>query len=300
MDESNAIVTIKTAIKSGINYIDTAPWYGQGKSEEILGKALKEIPRDTYYIGTKIGRYCLEVEKQFDFSAKKTRESIEKSLKLLGLNYIDIIQIHDIEFAPSLDIIINETLPVLEEFVKDGRARFIGLTGYPLIILKQAILSAPGRFDTVLSYTRNTIIDDSLKEYMPFFLDQNLGVICASSHAMGLLTNSGPQAWHPASEDIKEFCRELSTYCKENDIELGKLALYHALNNIEGPTTYLVGMQTQNLLDINLDVVFNGISKKELNVLNTIKSRYLSKLKNHHWEGIEVERYKITLKNLKI
>lgn len=84
---------MQEALRKGINYIDTAPWYGQGKSEELLGKALKDVPRSAYYIGTKVGRYELDVENMFDFSAKKTRESVEKSLKLLGISTIDVIQV---------------------------------------------------------------------------------------------------------------------------------------------------------------------------------------------------------------
>lgn len=92
-DENEAIKTVHEAIKNGINFIDTAPWYGQRKSEEILGRALKDVPRKAYYIATKIGRYEVDVENMFDFSAKKTRESVEKSLELLGIETIDVIQV---------------------------------------------------------------------------------------------------------------------------------------------------------------------------------------------------------------
>lgn len=91
MDE--AIATVEKAVKSGINYIDTAPYYGQGRSEEVLGMALKNIPRSAYYVATKVGRYETTFERMFDFSAKKTRASIEKSLELLGLEYVDVIQV---------------------------------------------------------------------------------------------------------------------------------------------------------------------------------------------------------------
>lgn len=93
LDEANAIRTIQQAIRSGINYVDTAPWYGQGKSEEILGRALAGVPREAYYIATKIGRYEKDVSKQMNYTAEKTRESVEKSLKLLGVDYIDVIQV---------------------------------------------------------------------------------------------------------------------------------------------------------------------------------------------------------------
>lgn len=106
------------------------------------------MPRETYYIATKVGRY--EIGKDgFDFSATTTRQSIDISLKRLNLDYIDIIQIHDIEFADNVEIIINETLPALEEARKQGKVRFIGVTGYPLEPLKEAILKASSRFDVI-------------------------------------------------------------------------------------------------------------------------------------------------------
>ncbi len=94
VDESEAIKTVHEAIKKGINFIDTAPWYGHRKSEELLGRELKGIPRRAYYIATKIGRYESDVENMFDFSGKKTRESVKKSLELLGVDSIDVIQVY--------------------------------------------------------------------------------------------------------------------------------------------------------------------------------------------------------------
>lgn len=147
-DEDEAIRAIHHAIKSGINYIDTAPYYGQGRSEKIIGKALKGIPRQAYYIATKVGRYELgSYENQFDFSAKRTKQSIETSLGYLGLDYVDVLQIHDVEFAENLDVILNETLPAVEEARKQGKTKFIGYSGYPLNVLKEMALKAPGRFD---------------------------------------------------------------------------------------------------------------------------------------------------------
>lgn len=148
LDEAEGIETIRTALKKGINYVDTAPYYGEGKSEEIIGKALKGVPRDSFYIATKIGRYTTDFDTMFDYSAKKTRESVEKSLKLLGVDYIDVIQIHDIEFVPTLDTILNEALPTLEQLKKEGKVRNIGVSAYPMGILKECIQKAgPGRFD---------------------------------------------------------------------------------------------------------------------------------------------------------
>jgi len=285
LDEPGAIRTIQQAIRSGINYVDTAPWYGQGKSEEILGKALKDVPREAYYIATKIGRYEKEISKQMDYSAKKTRESVEKSLKLLGLPYVDVIQIHDIEFVVSLDPVINEALPELEKIVKEGKARFIGVTGYPLNVLKDCISRAPGRFDCVLAYSRYTMTDNSLLDYLPFFQENNLGIICAAGHALGMLTNDGPQPWHPASDELKSMCKKAADICKENDIELGKLAMYY-FTQLAGPSTFLVGMQTEKLLKINLNAYFDGLTPKEQEILDNLMNTIFVKKLN--WEGVEL------------
>lgn len=297
LGETDGIKAVHLALKSGINYIDTAPFYGQGRSEEILGLALKDVPRKSYYIATKVGRYGMDYENMFDYSAKKTRQSVEKSLSLLGVDYIDVVQIHDIEFPSSLDVIINETLPTLEALKAEGKLRYIGVSAYPIDILKEIISRTPGRFDTVLCYCRNTLIDDTLSQYMSFFEANNLAVICAAAHGMGLLTNSGPQAWHPAQEQTKTVCKEASNFCQEKGVELGKLALYHSMQ-MKGPATFLCGMQTESLVGINLDAFLNGLTEKERSVLEYLNKNVFTKIEHSNWEGIEVQRYRDAMQKI--
>lgn len=185
---------------------------------------------------------------------------------------------------------LQEALPTLEALREEGKVRFIGVTGYPLEVLKQAILGAPGRFDTVLAYTRYSILDDSLTRYLDFFLGEKLGVICASGHGLGLLTQGGPQPWHPAGEEIKAACRKAAEVCRKEGIELGRLAMGHFIE-LAGPATFLVGMQTLELINMNLDVYLHGLTDKEKEIKDHIKKEIFSKLKQTHWEGIEVARY---------
>ncbi|EDV94962.1 L-galactose dehydrogenase [Drosophila grimshawi] len=290
--EKEAIRTVNEALKSGINYIDTAPWYGQGHSESVLGKALQDVPRSAYYIATKVGRYHQDYDNMFDFSAKKVIESVSLSLKLLGLSYVDVIQIHDIEFAPNLDIVLNETLPALEQLVKEGKARHIGLSAYPVSVLKECISRANGRFHVVLSYSRYTLTDNTLLEYLDFLKSQKLGIICAAAHGMGLLTNEGPQSWHPATEKQKISALQASNYCKERGVELGKLAMWYTMQ-LDDVSTFLVGMQTRQVLQMNLDAIRNGLNEREQEVLQHLKDNIL--VKPSHWEGIEVERYRAAM-----
>ncbi|KAF7417852.1 hypothetical protein HZH68_000505 [Vespula germanica] len=289
-DENEAIETIRQAIKEGVNYIDTAPWYGQGKSEKIIGKALKGIPRQAYYIATKVGRYELDVKNMFEFSKEKTRHSFKNSLDNLGLDYIDVIQVHDIEFAPSLDIIITQTLPELSKQVAEGKARYIGITSYTLSVLKECIEQSNINIACVLTYSRFTLLDDTLMEFISFFKKCNIGVINAASLAMGLLTNNGPPDWHPASNEMKKICRDVAQYCKDNDVEISKLAVWYAMQ-CEDTTTNLIGIQNIQQLRMNFNVLRNGITKKEQEILKIIEDKYFSQIKCKHWEGKEIETY---------
>lgn len=285
--------TLHKAIKAGVNLIDTAPWYGNGVSEEVLGKCLVGIPRQAYYLATKVGRYEADPQLMFDYSASKTRESIETSLRKLGVDYIDLLQAHDIEFAKSLDIVINETLPILDDARRIGKIKFIGVTGYPVSTLAECISKSNIKIDTVLSYSRLSLIDSTLRNYLADFQRNDLGIINAAGLCMGLLTSGGPQSWHPAPQHIKDICLEANEYCEVNNVELAKLATYYCYQQ-KGPHTHLIGMNTINLVDANLDVLYAGITDQEQQVLNELQTRIFSKLKQGNWEA-ENNKFKETL-----
>uniref|UniRef100_A0A914WFD0 Methylmalonyl-CoA mutase n=1 Tax=Plectus sambesii TaxID=2011161 RepID=A0A914WFD0_9BILA len=119
--DHDATEVVQTAIKNGVNYLDTAYWYGQGRSEEALGKALRKIPRQAYYLATKVGRYEHDYARMFDFRADRVLQSLNDSLHRLQVPYVDVIQIHDLEFAPNENIILHETLPALEMARRSGK-----------------------------------------------------------------------------------------------------------------------------------------------------------------------------------
>lgn len=91
----------------------------------FLTQALKQLPRSSYYISTKIGRYKTTWYEKFDFSAERTLESIDESLERLGIDYVDLILVNDLEFAVDTQQIIRETLPALQKIVKQGKARLV-------------------------------------------------------------------------------------------------------------------------------------------------------------------------------
>ncbi|XP_011663121.1 L-galactose dehydrogenase [Strongylocentrotus purpuratus] len=283
------------ALKSGINYIDTAPWYGQGKSEEKLGKILEDIPRSSYYIGTKVGRYEKDVEGMFDFSAERVKCSVDESLSRLGLRCVDIIQVHDVEFAENVEIILNETLPALQKIKEAGKARFIGITGYPISTLREIVERSTVKIDSVLSYCHLDLNDSSLLDHIAYFEQKGIGVISASPLSMALLTSFGPPDWHPASDEVKASCRNAAQYCQDHGVDIAKLAIHFSFSQAK-VATVLVGMDRPSFLERNLDVVHNKLSETEEKVLQEIQKEFFPPGVSRTWEGVEVAKYRKKLK----
>jgi len=270
VDESVAIRTVHIALESGINFIDVSPFYGYTKAEEVLGKALKGIPRDRYFLATKVGRYG---DAEFDFSAKRSAASIDESLQRLGIDYVDIIQSHDNEYG-VLNQVVNETIPALRQIQKQGKARFVGITGYPLKIF-DTILSST-EVDTILSYNHYSLNDTTLAGLLPWLREKGVGIINASPVSQGLLTNHELPAWHPAPEDVRKACADAAAYCRSQGTDIAKLAMQFSLSKPEIHTT-LVGTADPANIVKNVKWIEEPIDKVLLGnvqrILATIKDR---------------------------
>eukprot|EP00250_Pteridium_aquilinum_P009386 c18635_g1_i1 orf=53-1018(+) len=279
--EEDAIASVHEAARLGINFFDTSPYYGGTLAEQVLGKALKTLPlpRERYVVSSKCGRYI----DGFDFSADRVTKSVDESLERLNLSYIDIMQCHDIEFG-SLDQIITETLPALLKLKESGKIRFIGITGLPLKIFKYVLDRVPeGTIDVVLSYCHYSLNDSALEDLLPYLESKGVGIINASPLSMGLLTESGPPSWHPASKELQSACAAAAVYCKEKGKNISKLALQFALEKKDISTT-LVGMNSVEQVRENVRAaieVENGQST-EFDILEGVK-RILEPVKNCTW-----------------
>jgi L-galactose dehydrogenase len=244
IDEAEGIRTVHTALDLGINFIDVSPYYGVTRAETVLGKALATLSRESYILATKVGRYD---KAEFDFSAARVKRSVDESLQRLGVDVIDLIQVHDIEFG-SLDQVVEETLPALREVQRAGKARFVGITGYPLKSFRYVIERA--EVDTILSYCRYSLNDTALAGLIPDLQAQEIGIVSASPLSMGLLTHRGAPAWHPAPEALKAACVRAAKHCEAKGADLSRLALQFALAN-EAIATTLVGTASPENLKKN-------------------------------------------------
>lgn len=227
-----ALGSVKAALDSGLNLIDTSPFYGRGMSEVLLGVALTSIPRDDYLLCTKLGRYSLE---HFDFSAKRVAESVDVSLHRLGTDHLDIILCHDIEFVPMQQI-VNETLPALRRAREQGKVRFIGFSGYPQKIFR--FICDQADVDCVLNYNQYTLQNTRFAdETVPWLKARGIGVMNAGPFSARLLTDAPLPHWLKEPEAVKAAARTAADLCRARGSSIAKLALQFSIANPDIATT---------------------------------------------------------------
>lgn len=232
-DEGRGIDAVLAAVEAGINLIDVSPYYGHYKAEQVLGKALKQIPREKFILSTKVGRYGKDGVNTWDYSAKRAQESVYESMERLNIDYIDIINVHDIEFQGrmegGLDKVVNETLPALHELKQQGVVKHVGCTDLQLENLKYVIEHSPeGTVESVMNFCHYCLCDDKLVDFLGFFEMHGVGVLSASPFSMGLLTERGVPAWHPAPALLVMACRKAAEHCKAKGYPIEKLAMQFA------------------------------------------------------------------------
>ena len=234
--EEESIKAVETALEGGINFIDVSPYYGHYKAETVLGKALKRLPRDKFYLSTKVGRYGKDGKNTWDYSAKRATESVYESMERLNVDYIDIINVHDIEFQATLPgglaKVCEETLPALVELKEKGIVGHVGITDLQLKNIKWVIDHTPeGTVESVVNFCHYCLNDDELLDYLDYFEEKGVGVINASPLSMGLLTLRGVPDWHPAPKPLVKVCAEAAKFCQDKGYPIEKLAIQYSVGN---------------------------------------------------------------------
>lgn len=245
--ESEAIAAVHTAVEMGMNFIDVSPYYGHYKAETVLGKALREIPRDRYYLSTKVGRYGKDGVNTWDYSGRRATESVYESMERLGVDYIDLINVHDIEFA-DLHQVVEETLPALVELREKGVVGHVGITDLQLENLQWVVdHAAPGTVESILNFCHFTLNDDKLLDFLDYFEERGIGVINASPLSMGLLSQRGVPAWHPAPASLVEACRRAVEHCSAKGYPIEKLAMQFSVSEPRIATTLFSSANPANV-----------------------------------------------------
>ncbi len=237
-----ALKSVRVALDCGLNFIDTSPFYGRGMSEVLLGIALKGVPRESYTLCTKLGRYDLQ---HFDFSAKRVVESVDVSLHRLGTGHLDIILCHDIEFV-EMQQIVDETIPALQKIQQQGKARFIGFSGYPMKIFRFILDQTD--VDVALSYNQYTLQNTRYAdEIVPLLKQRGVGAMNAGPFSARLLTNAPLPKWLKEPEEVKAAARRAAEYCAKKGVDIAKLALQFSCSNPDIPTTIAGSANPENI-----------------------------------------------------
>jgi aryl-alcohol dehydrogenase-like predicted oxidoreductase len=217
-----AMLSTRTALDLGMNFIDTSPHYGRGMSEVLLGLGLKGIPRANYLLGSKLGRYS---DIHFDFSAKRVAESVHVSLHRLGTEYLDVLLLHDVEFVP-LPRLWEETLPAVLKLKAQGKVRALGFSCYPLKTFHRMLDHVENDIDCVLSYNRYTLQNTTFVDsVLPRLAAKNIGAINAGPFSARMLTQAEWPVWLKEPEAVKVAARAAAALCAQRGVDIGQLAL---------------------------------------------------------------------------
>jgi L-galactose dehydrogenase len=271
-DPAEGTAAVRYAIERGINFFDVSPYYGLTLAETRLGEAL-EGHRQDVMLATKCGRYGAE---EFDFSAARIITEFGNSLRRLRTDHVDLLQAHDVEFG-EVNQIVEETIPAMRRLQEQGKARFIGISGYSLKNLVE--VSRRAKVDTILSYCRyNLMVADMDDVLVPYTQQHGIGLINASVLHMGMLTRRGAPDWHPAPPEVRDAGRRIVDLCDEHGVDPSELALKFSLDHPRVATT-LVGMSTCEQVEANLRALQLSIDPALLAEIQNI----LKPIHNYVW-----------------
>jgi L-galactose dehydrogenase len=270
--QNDADETVHFAIDNGVNFFDVSPFYGLTLAEERLGKALAGKRKDIF-LATKCGRYDLQ---EFDFSRERIFKSIDESLGRLKTDYVDLFQLHDIEFVDKAQI-IDVAIPAIQEIKASGKARYIGITGLPVRYLAQ--IAREVEIDTVLSWAHYNLLEDEINdELVPLSKEKGFGLMNAAPLMQRILSDAPLPEWHRSPDEVKAMQPVLLQLCKEYNVSLSDVALRYAMNHPDIATT-IVGMNNLEIIKQNVKAVDFEIPQELLDKILTL----LAPVKNKMW-----------------
>ena len=294
-DKKEAIEAIETAIDHGMTSIDTAPIYGFGRSEELIGIAIRG-KRHRVQILTKFGMLWDEKKGTFFFKSKSNEgkevdiykysskdrviQDCEKSLKRLGTDYIDLFQIH----WPDETTSVSETMEALRILLQQGKIRAAGVCNYSQALLKNAYASLPLASEQVPYSMVNRGIEN---EIIPYCMENNIGILAYSPLQRGLLTgkmnakysfnegDSRPTTLfykEPNLSEILSFVEKLKPVALECGLSVSQLVLSWTIQQ-KGITCALAGARNRNQVLDNVKAGSIMLSTETLTNINDLISK---------------------------
>ena len=249
-DEAEGIRAVHTALDLGINYFDVAPAYGGTLAEAVLGKALKGVPRNRYFLSTKVGKYTQPGgygNDTLDYSRARIRASLDESARRLGTDYFDIIHLHDFEYQHRryTEWALTEGLAALLDLKKEGRIGNVSFGIYPMDLWHRIFATLPA--DVGLVHNHYTLNDTRALELVSIAQEKGIGIINGSPFGSGLLSGREAPGWHPATAAERRFFREASVLCEQQGVPISKLALQFSSQNPAFPTTLFSSTRSESV-----------------------------------------------------
>ncbi len=287
-EDKDALEAMKKSFDLGVTSIDTAPVYGFGHSESLVGKAIKEIGRDNLEILTKFGFNWKTEKGEYQFPTSdggKTyayagrdgiMQEVEDSLKRLGTDYIDLYQIH----RPDATTPIEETMEVLKELQQQGKIRAIGMSNHTVELMKRA--------DSVISLVAtqspySMVYRKIEKDIIPYCMEENVGILAYSPLQRGLLTGKITSDHEFKGDDhradnkfFKEpnrsrtnaFLDQIKPIAEERGVTLAQLVINWTVQR-EGITAALVGARNAKQAEENAKSMSFQLSEEEIKTINS-------------------------------
>jgi len=271
-DEKDGYRAVDYAIDHGVNFFDVSPFYGIKLAETRLGNAL-EGKRDKVILATKCGRYGLQ---EFDFSEKRILKSIDESLSRLKTDYVDLLQLHDIEFVDK-EQILQEAWPTLIKLKESGKARFIGITGLPVNYLAEITRNI--EVDTVLSWAHYNLLEDEInRELIPLSKEKGFGLMNAAPLMQRILSDAPLPDWHRSPQAMKDMQSALLQLCDRYGVKLSDVAIRFATDHPDITTT-IVGTCDLHTISQNIRALDLTIPPGLLEEIETL----VAPVKNQMW-----------------
>ena len=282
----DAKAQITAAFDAGVNFLDTANVYSEGESEKLVGQALAQLglPREDLVIATKVRVRMGPQPNRVGLTKVHIMNEAHTSLRRLGLDHIDLYQIHGVDQVTPLD----ETLRALEDLVRAGKVRYIGVSNHSAWQIMKALGISQrqgwARFESVQAYY--SIAGRELeREIVPVALDQSLSILVWSPLAGGLISGkfapdaAGPEGARRTTFDFPPVDRERAFRCVEamrpiaqaHGVSVARVALAWALHR-PGVTSIIIGAKSQEQLADNLAAAELRLSDSDLAKLNEVSA----------------------------
>jgi D-threo-aldose 1-dehydrogenase len=262
VEEERALRTLEAVLESPINFLDTAASYGDGESERRIGEVLKGrggLPEGVV-LATKADRDL----RTGDFSGEQMRRSVERSLKLLGLDRVQLVYLHDPEHESFERLMApGGAVEVLRDLKDEGIIEHLGVAGGPIDMEIRYVET--GLFEAIITHNRYTLLDRSAEPLLDVAAERGVALLNAAPYGSGILAK-GPDAYpryeyQEASEELVERARAMQEACREFGVPLAAAALQFSMRDPRVAST-IVGMTRPERVEQTLDLAAEPVPRE--------------------------------------